>query len=110
MGLVTPEIRPYRREGEAGVLRFVAERCPDFVIVFPTWFPELTARRDLLAPVYRVRLERNVASGGPEMACYRLLPSAGCLYLVIGRPRIRSTLPPTHTRTCTRSRPVPHVS
>jgi arabinofuranosyltransferase len=72
MGLVTPEIRPYRRAGEAGVLRFVAERCPDFVIVFPTWFPELTARRDLLTPIYRVRLERNEVSGGPEMVVYRL--------------------------------------
>jgi len=72
MGLVTPEIRPYRRQGEAGVLRFVTERCPDFVIVFPTWFPELTARRDLLTPIYRVRLERNEVSGGPEMVVYRL--------------------------------------
>jgi hypothetical protein len=72
MGLVTPEIRPYRRRGEAGVLRFIAERCPDVVIVFPTWFPELTARRDLLAPIYRVRLERNEVSGGPEMVVYRL--------------------------------------
>src|SRR3989442_14155145 len=72
MGLVTPEIRPYRREGEAGVLRFVAERCPDFVIVFPAWFPEITARRDLLTPVYRVRLERNEVSRGPEMGVDRL--------------------------------------
>ena len=72
MGLVTPEIRPYRRAGEAGVLRFVAERCPDFVIVFPTWFPELTARRELLTPIYQVRLERNEVSGGPEMVVYRL--------------------------------------
>ena len=72
MGLVTPEIRPYRRQGEAGVLRFIAERCPDAVIVFPTWFPELTARRDLLIAVYRVRLERNEVSGGPEMVVYRL--------------------------------------
>jgi hypothetical protein len=72
MGLVTPEIRPYRRHGEAGVLRFIAERCPDAVIVFPTWFPELTARHELLTPIYRVRLERNEVSGGPEMVVYRL--------------------------------------
>jgi hypothetical protein len=72
MGLVTPEIRPYRRQGEAGVLRFIAERCPDVVIVFPTWFPEFTARRDLLTPIYRVRLPRNEVSGGPEMVVYRL--------------------------------------
>jgi len=69
MGLVTPEIRPYRREGEAGVLRFVAERCPDFVIIFPTWFPELAARRDLLVPVYRVRLERTKSPVGRKWWC-----------------------------------------
>jgi hypothetical protein len=73
MGLVTPEILPYRREGEAGVIRFVAQTCPDYLIVFPSWFPDLTARRSLIEPVYRVRLERNLVSGGPEMVVYRLL-------------------------------------
>jgi hypothetical protein len=72
MGLVTPEILPYRREGEAGVLRFITERCPDAVIIFPTWFPAIAARRDLLTPMYRVRLERNEVSGGAEMVVYRL--------------------------------------
>jgi hypothetical protein len=72
MGLVTPEIRPYRREGEIGVLRFIAERCPDAIIIFPSWFPEIAARRDLLVPIYSVRLERNEVSGGPEMVVYRL--------------------------------------
>ncbi|MBI4637786.1 MAG: hypothetical protein HY727_15740 [Candidatus Rokubacteria bacterium] len=72
MGLVTPEIIPYRREGERGVIRYVIEKCPDYVIVFPAWFPELSARADLLEPVYRVRLERNEVSGGPEMVVYRL--------------------------------------
>ena len=72
MGLVTPEILPYRREGEEGVIRFVGEICPDYVIVFPTWFPRLTARADLLEPVYRVALERVEVSGGPEMVVYRL--------------------------------------
>lgn len=72
MGLVTPEIRPYRRQGEPGVIRFITERCPAYVIVFPTWFPMLTARSDLLAPIYRVRPSRNEVSGGPEMVVYRL--------------------------------------
>jgi len=76
MGLVTPEIRPYRRQGEAGVVRFVIERCPDFVIIFPTWFPQLAARRELLVPIYGVRLERNEVSGGPEMVVYRLARGA----------------------------------
>ncbi|MBI2156857.1 MAG: hypothetical protein HYU26_08130, partial [Candidatus Rokubacteria bacterium] len=72
MGLVTPEIIPYRREGESGVLRYIALTCPDHVIVFPAWFPQLTARADLLEPVYRVRLERNEVAGAAEMVAYRL--------------------------------------
>jgi arabinofuranosyltransferase len=72
MGLVTPDIIPYRREGERGVIRYVTERCPDYAIVFPTWFPELVGRRDLLAPVYSVRLAHNLVSGGPEMVVYRV--------------------------------------
>ena len=72
MGLVTPEILPYRRQGEDGIIRFVGEVCPDYVIVFPAWFPQLTARADLLEPVHRVALARVETSGGPEMIVYRL--------------------------------------
>ena len=72
MGLVTPEILPYRREGETGVITYVTERCPDYVVIFPAWFPRLASRHDLMTPVYSVRLERNEVSGGPEMVVYRL--------------------------------------
>jgi hypothetical protein len=72
MGLVTPAIIPYRRQGEAGVIRYVTETCPDYVIVFPAWFPDLTARTYLLEAVHGVRLERNEVAGAPEMIVYRL--------------------------------------
>jgi hypothetical protein len=72
MGLVTPEILPYRRQGEEGVIRFLGEVCPDYVIIFPTWFPRLAARADLLEPLHRVRLDRVEVSGGPEMVVYRI--------------------------------------
>jgi hypothetical protein len=73
MGLVTPDIIPYRRDGEAGVIRYLGERCPDYVIVFPSWFPALTARAESLEPIYRVRLERNEVAGGSEMVVYRVI-------------------------------------
>ncbi len=72
MGLVTPAIIPYRREGEGGVARYLAETCPDHVVIFPAWFPRLAARTDLLEPRYRVRLEHNEVSGADEMVVYRL--------------------------------------
>jgi len=76
MGLVTPDIIPYRRRGEAGVMEYVAETCPDYVIIFPAWFPRLAASRETLAPIYRVRLSRNEVAGAAEMVVYRLLRCA----------------------------------
>ena len=70
MGLVTPAIIPYRREGEAGVLRYLGETCPDYLIIFPAWFPALSARRDLFTPVHRIRLEHNTVAGADEMVVY----------------------------------------
>ena len=72
MGLVTPDILPYRREGEGGVARYINERCPDLVIVFPAWFPTLTSRRDVLVPMYRVELSHNEVAGAREMVVYAL--------------------------------------
>jgi hypothetical protein len=73
VGLVTPEVIPYRREGEAGVIRYLTTECPEYLIVFPSWFPRLTALGGLLQPVYRVTLDRPVVAGGPEMVVFRLL-------------------------------------
>ena len=56
MGLVTPAIIPFRREGESGVLRYLEQACPDYLIVFPAWFPTISAMAERFHPVYRVRL------------------------------------------------------
>ena len=76
MGLVTPEIRPYRRHGEEGVIRYVAEVCPDYLIIFPAWFPRLARMASLYEPIYRVRLARNEVAGADEMVVYRTLSCA----------------------------------
>src|SRR6266853_3187672 len=76
MGLVTPEIIPYRRRGETGVMEYVSETCPEYLIIFPAWFPRLAASRETLQPIYRLRLERNEVAGAEEMVVYRLLRCA----------------------------------
>jgi hypothetical protein len=76
MGLVSPDVIRYHRSGEAGLMRYLAERCPGHVIVFPAWFPAMTARRDLLEPIYRVRLDHNTVAGADEMVVYRLVRCA----------------------------------
>jgi arabinofuranosyltransferase len=76
MGLVTPQIIPYRRRGESGVMEYISETCPEYVIIFPAWFPRLAASTETLQPIYRVRLERNEVEGAAEMVVYRLLRCA----------------------------------
>ena len=66
MGLVTPAIIPFRRDGEAGVLRYLEHACPDYLIVFPAWFPVISEMADRFKPVYRVRLEHNEVAGADE--------------------------------------------
>lgn len=70
MGLVTPEILPYRREGEAGVLRYLEKVCPDYLIIFPDWFPELARRTDRFTPLYPVKLEQNRVAGADLMVVF----------------------------------------
>ena len=70
MGLVTPAILPYRRDGEAGVLRYLERTCPDYLVVFPAWFPRLSEMSDLFVPIHRVRLANNTVAGADEMVVY----------------------------------------
>ncbi|MBI4012839.1 MAG: hypothetical protein HY359_11045 [Candidatus Rokubacteria bacterium] len=73
MGLVTPDLVPARREGEPGILRYLETACPDYLVIFPAWFPALAARGDLFHPVERVRLTKNVVAGADEMVVYETL-------------------------------------
>ena len=70
MGLVTPSIIPYRKAGEAGVLRYLGRACPDFLVVFPAWFPRIAAMTAEFTPLHRVRLEHNTVAGADEMVVY----------------------------------------
>jgi hypothetical protein len=70
MGLVTPDILPYRRHGEDGVLQYLEQSCPDYLIIFPSWFPKLSERSDLFRAIHSVHLDRNVVSGGDTMVVY----------------------------------------
>ncbi len=70
VGLATPEILPYRRAGATALLGYLERRCPDYLVIFPAWFPDLAAREDLFRPVVRVRLANNVVAGGDIMVVY----------------------------------------
>ena len=79
-GLVTPEALAARAEAFAQLERkepplalseFVFSRRPDYLVIFPQWYPEMEARRDLLTPVFWVELRDNITSGAPVMVVYR---------------------------------------
>ena len=55
---------------ERGLLTYLIERQPDYLVVFPDWYPWLTSRTDLFQPHYFVTLKENVISGGDTMVVY----------------------------------------
>jgi hypothetical protein len=72
-GLVTPEVVPllHTRNPAPRLVALMAERGVDYVIIFPSWFPGLAEREDVLEPVHRVTLERRTITGGKTMVVYR---------------------------------------
>ncbi|MBI4830145.1 MAG: hypothetical protein HY801_01020 [Candidatus Lindowbacteria bacterium] len=68
VGLVTPEVLPYRKKQD-GIFQFVALNKPDYVIIFPNWFPELPPHKEF-KPIFDVSLEVNAVCGGPQMVVY----------------------------------------
>jgi hypothetical protein len=77
-GLVTPEILPLRslKQIDAGaaprlVFQFLEQRRPDYLAIFPRWYPELATRGDLFTPVFGVSLPDNITCGDETMVVYR---------------------------------------
>jgi hypothetical protein len=66
------------------VLAYLERTCPDYLVIFPAWFPALAERSELFRPVERVRLTRNVVAGADEMVVYETVwsrrgrPDAAC--------------------------------
>jgi arabinofuranosyltransferase len=70
VGLATPEVLPYRRRGPDALLRYLGQRCPEYLVIFPAWFPGLATRADLFRPVTGVTLPHNVVAGAATMTVY----------------------------------------
>lgn len=74
--IATPEIgREVRRATRAGVpwndalLAAVARRRPDYIVIFPSWFPAL-ARDPRFRPVHVLPIPENITMGGDEIVVY----------------------------------------
>ncbi len=77
VGLMTPEVTRRRREGAVRGLGYgdvlvelLGERRPDFVLVFPSWFPYPAAHPESFHLLRKVVIRDNIAMGGEMMALY----------------------------------------
>src|SRR5262245_60576837 len=74
--IASPEIgREVRRATAAGaswndaLLAAVSRRRPDYMVIFPSWFPGL-ARDPRFRAVYTLPISRNITMGGDEIVVY----------------------------------------
>ena len=84
-GLATPEIIPYLRRpaspgrrnrgwngaNETALLEFLRERRPDYVAIFPSWYPSPFFRAALGKVDFSVDLKDNLICGDSTMIVYR---------------------------------------
>jgi hypothetical protein len=69
-GLITPEIIPIIRD-EAALLDFIEARQAEYLVTFPSWYPELTAQPGLQL-IYSTDAPWAPQAGGDNMAVYRI--------------------------------------
>jgi hypothetical protein len=76
-GIVSPEVQAYTKQavsaddpyGQAGMRRFIEERRPDYLVVFPQWYPGLVQGGGF-RPVLRLAVPGNVTLAGDEIVVY----------------------------------------
>lgn len=66
-GLASPEVIPFLRD-EGRLADYLDERGADYLMTFPAWYPELTARAE---PVFTTGAPHSPAAGGENMVVYR---------------------------------------
>jgi len=69
-GLITPEVIPIIRD-EAALLQFIKARQAEYLITFPSWYPELTSQPDLQL-IYSTGAPWALQAGADNMAIYRI--------------------------------------
>lgn len=76
-GLVTTQVLPLRsmKEQVAGrapalLSQFLFDHRPDYLIIFPRWYPEMDQRRDVFTPVFQVQLKDNITAGSDTTFVY----------------------------------------
>ncbi len=76
-GIGNPEIGEHFAAAEArgqhwraGIESFLEDKRPDYLVVFPSWFPDLVADESRFRPIHRISIPHNITMGGDELAVY----------------------------------------
>jgi hypothetical protein len=69
-GLVTPDVIPFIRD-EPQLLEFVLSREADYLVTFPSWYPEIVADARLRME-YQTQCQLTREKGSDNMAVYRI--------------------------------------
>jgi arabinofuranosyltransferase len=68
-GLVSPEVLAYRRFADRGI-RVVRDMRPDYIVIFPTWYPEISQSAEF-SEIHRITIGDNVISAGDTLVIYQ---------------------------------------
>ena len=73
-GLITPGVLPHLEPGrvaDTGVLEFLNREKPEFLVVMPTWYPQLVQRKDHFDPIHEITLAERTIAAGDRLVVYR---------------------------------------
>jgi len=68
-GLVSPEALAYPRPTRG--VGFASATRPDYIAIFPFWYPDVSSRSDLFQAVHRIAITGNLVSAGDTIVVYR---------------------------------------
>jgi hypothetical protein len=76
-GIIHPQMPIYIREaqergldGHHGVMRFLDEMRPDYLVVFPKWYPGLDREGSEFRRLYQLEIADNITMGDDEIVVY----------------------------------------
>ncbi|MDH3254572.1 MAG: hypothetical protein OEM62_06235 [Acidobacteriota bacterium] len=76
-GIIDPEAPLYIREAKSqgrdwhdGVLRFLEEERPDYLVIFPEWYPRFARPDSPFRLLYRLEIPHNITMGGNSVGVY----------------------------------------
>lgn len=74
VGLATPEVLAYLQPGvgaDLGVLRYLEKVQPDYLVLLPNWYPQLSQMHYLFRPLYAIDVGPETIAGGTSLVVYK---------------------------------------